>query len=443
MRLRLPALALLVSLVAGALPATPAAAKPPSVHLSSRVVVVSAATVRRYLAGVSADGHTLRFRHAAGGLARLRAGSVMLIPGSDALGVVVVRHAHGQLIVMTKAATLTQMMTSGSIQYHGRPNVRAAFPVHLNTGISARAAFFGPAARFGPGVIPAAAGSFTAQGSVGHYGFVLTFTPASSSRLDISGTICYQWGAVCSAGPSRGFSAQLNVNGYIDVGQADVGLTMTNGHVDQSLFSLKNLLLHTHFTYTIISGDQKDHGNPPLLRLPFGVDFTIPGPSGIPLYLKVQLALLLKFGIPSYGAVLRGGMNVTSGGTDTIAKNGAGVSAAGSGEQVNGTALTHQAGDVGPSQSNLPSAVVVGFEGQVGAGVGVTMGNLIGFLNGVSVVTQRTAPAFGGLAGVDCSIYHVAYSVSMGFGGQLGPFSFTGPPKTLVDRQGDVKETGC
>jgi hypothetical protein len=439
MRFRIPLLALVVTLAASFSSTSAAAAKPQPMHFTSRVVMISRATLRQNLVGTSSGGRTLRFRSTAGGLGRLRAGSVMLVPSYDAVAVKAVRHVRGQLIVLTTRATLSEIMRSGTIQYHGLPNFRAAVPMHLNTANASAS----PAFLSRPGVRTAGAGSYTAQGSVGHYGFVLTFTPTSASRLDFSGTICYQWGSVCSAGPSRGFSAQINVNGYIDVGQADVGITMTNGHLDQSLFSLKNLLLHAHYTYTMTSGDEKDHGNPPLLRVPFGMDFTIPGPSGVPLYFKVQLAMLLKFGIPTYGAVLRGGADVTSSGTDRIVENRKQVSASGSGEQVNGTALSHQAGDVGPSSGGLGSAVVVGFEAQVGAGIGVTMGNLIGFLNGVVVVSQQTAPAFGGLGGVDCSRYHIAYSLSAGFATQLGPFSFTGPPKTLVDRQGDVREKGC
>ena len=179
-----------------------------------------------------------------------------------------------------------------------------------------------------------------------------------------------------------------------------------------------------------------------MLRIPVGADWTVPI-GGIPFYLKIQTALLLKFGIPSYGASLKGGMDVTASGSDTIVKNGKQVSVSGAGEQVGGGPLTHQAGEVGPSHAGLGGAVVAGLEAQIGGGIGVTLGNLIGYLNSVMVVTQRTQPAFGGLAGVDCSVYHVSYLLSMGLGGQIGPLSFTGPPKEIIKREGDVREKGC
>jgi hypothetical protein len=442
MRTRISSLALLVALTTAFGPISGAAARPQPVHLSSRVVTISSATIHRYLASVTNNGHTLRFRSSAGGLGRLRPGSVMLVPRSSALAVVSVRHAHGQLIVLTKTATLGQIMTSGTIQYQGSPDMRTAFPVRLN-GVSDVAPAFVGRVRNRLGFRPADTSSFTVQGTTGHYGFSLKFTPTSSSRMDISGVLCYKWGSACSAGPSTGFSAEINFNGYIQTGQADVGVTVSNGVVDHTIFSLKNLVLHGHFTYDMTTGSTKDSPAPPLLRIPIGADWTIPY-GGIPIYIKVQTALLLKFGIPSYGASLKGGMDVTSSGSDAVAQSGKQVSTSGSGEQVTVGPLTHQAGDVGPSNAGIGGAVVVGLETQIGAGVGVTMGNVIGYLNSVMVVTQRTQPAFGGLAGVDCSNYHVTYDLTAGIGGQIGPLSFTGPPKDIITpRSGDVRETGC
>lgn len=94
-------------------------------HFTSKTIQVDRATVSRNLIGIAADG-TFKFRRAAGALARVKAGKVMLLQGSDALLVTGVAHSRGALLIHTKPAQLTDVISSGHITFSGAPNFRNA-----------------------------------------------------------------------------------------------------------------------------------------------------------------------------------------------------------------------------------------------------------------------------------------------------------------------------
>jgi hypothetical protein len=96
------------------------------IHFTSNTIVVPKATVTHNLIGVSANG-IFKFKRAAGPLAALKPGKVMLLQGSDAVVVTSIGHSHGQLLVHTKAASLAQLIKSGKIAFSGAPNFRNAF----------------------------------------------------------------------------------------------------------------------------------------------------------------------------------------------------------------------------------------------------------------------------------------------------------------------------
>ena len=114
-----------------AIAGTPAASlaaiksKESGVRLTSKTITVSRATVRKNLVGISADG-IFKFKHANGALARLKAGKVMLLQGSDALIITRIAHSHGKLLVHTKPAALTDVISKGQISFSGAPNFHHA-----------------------------------------------------------------------------------------------------------------------------------------------------------------------------------------------------------------------------------------------------------------------------------------------------------------------------
>jgi hypothetical protein len=452
MRSRFVAPALLALLAAvAAPPAADASARSSAIKLTDRTVVISRATVHKYLVGVSKDRTTFKFKRAAGSLRRLRAGKVMLLKGSDAAKVTKVKHAKGRLVVTTKPVKLTELVRSGRIRYRGKPNFKRAFLVQTAPVAKARIAarrFEAPSFPYAglpsPSLRAVAADlpSFSASGAYKGFGFSLTFTPVSQTRLNVTGTLSYG-----AAAPNNALAGEVKVNGYITIGSEDVSLRVDRGQLMDSVVRLKRLGGRAHIDYTLSSGAGTGGiGNPPVFRIPFSVDYSIPGPGGVPLYFKVSMAMVLKLGITSHNAVIRGGADVTSMSSDAIKQVGTTVTGSGTGETQDGSILSHQNGDVGPSSSALPSATVVALQfPKVGVGVGVRAVNLMGYMDRITTVTQTVSPAFGGIGGgFYCSHYELSYEIGGGFEAGLGPFSSIATPhKTFSEEKKQYTERGC
>jgi hypothetical protein len=449
-RFLVPALLTLLSAGAAA-PAADARAQSSAIKLTRKTVVISRATVRKYLVGVSKDRATFKFKRAAGNLRRLRAGKVMLLMGSDAAKVTKVKHPTRRLVVMTKPVKLTELVRSGRIRYRGKPNLKHAFLVRRPPVAKARSAarrFESPSFPYvDPPSAPlrasaAALPSFSASGVYKGFGFSLTFTPVSQTRLNVTGTLSYG-----AAAPNNALAAEVKVNGYITIGSEDVSLRVDRGRLMESVVSLKRLGGRAHISYTLSSGTGTGGiGNPPVFRVPFSVDYSIPGPGGVPLYFKVSMAMVLKLGITSHNAVIRGGADVTSESSDTITQVGKTVTGSGIADTANASILSHQNGDVGPSSSALPSAAVVALQfPKVGVGLGVSAVNVLGYMDRITTLTQTVSPAFGGIAGgVYCSHYELSYEIGGGFEAGLGPFSSIATPhKTFSEEKKQYTERGC
>jgi hypothetical protein len=421
------------------------------VRFTSKTVTISRSTVRKNLIGIAADG-TFKFKRAAGALAKLKSGKVMLLQGSDAVLVKSVSHSRGKLLVHTKPAQLTEVISSGKISFAGAPDFRKAIlsKVAVPASTASSAAFAAPAYPYvggapAPNRASAAAGpSFAAQGSSGLFGYSLTFTPSSPTRLDVSGTICFISGSVCGNGPSNGLSAEINLSGYVDVGEASGGITVNGGSVSNSSISIKSLAAKAHITYTVARGEgSAENGDPPVFRVPIGIDYTIPGT--IPIYLKLQTAVLLKLGVSSKNAVIHGGVDVNTTGSDTVSQQGSTVTGSESGDSVSGEVLDQSDGGVPPSISLAPSGVVVAVQfPKLGVGLGITSANGIAYVDLVSAVGQTVG---GAIAGMLCSSYDVNITAGAGLEAQIGlgglGLSVATPKKTLYEKMFQTHDPGC
>jgi hypothetical protein len=425
--------------------------KESGVRFTSKTITVSRAIVRKNLVGISADG-IFKFKHAAGPLAKLKRGKVMLLQGSDALLVTSIGHSHGKLLVHTKPAMITDVISKGHIAFSGVPNFHNAVLSKIVEPVSAKASadFARPSYPYvgrplGPArALGAAAPSFSAQGSTSTFGYSLTFTPTTATRLDISGTLCFISFSVCGNGPSNGLSAEVNLSGYIDAGNTSGGVTVNGGSVTGSSFSIKSLVEHAHITYTVARGDGSSAGgDPPVFRVPIGLDYTIPGE--IPIYLKLQVALLVKLGVSSKNAVIHGGVDVNTTGSDTLTETGKTVTGSETGDSVSGNILTQSNGGVPQSESLAPSGVVVAVQfPKLGVGLGFTSANGLAYVDVVSSVGQTVGAA---IAGMFCSSYDVDISVGAGLEAQVGlgklGLSLATPKKILYDKMAKTHDPGC
>ena len=111
--------------------ARPAASQPAAQVASAVVytpatVVVPRNVVSANLIGIGPGG-TFKFKRAAGPLAQLKVGSVMLLEGAAAGTVTALQTEQGELIVTTRDAPLAAIVSSGSISFSGTPDVSQAF----------------------------------------------------------------------------------------------------------------------------------------------------------------------------------------------------------------------------------------------------------------------------------------------------------------------------
>jgi len=412
--------------------------------LTSKTVSVGRATVRSQLIGISAAG-TFKFRHAAGALAQLKAGNVMLLQGSDALLVAKITHSHGQLLIETKPANLTDVISSGQIRFSGVPNFAQAVASPIVVAASsAKAAndFARPAYPYVGSppdpldAIVADAPSLGAQGHSGPFGYSLSFTPAGS-RLNIDGTICFATTTVCGNGPSSGLSLEARISGYIAVGDTSGAIAVSGGRETGSSFSLGAFSAHLKYTYTVLRGDGSDgDASPPVLHVPVGIDYTIPGE--IPIYLKLQTAIEVKLGVTAKNSSIFGGLDISTAGSDTVKQNGKSVSVSETGDSISGDVLDQSDGGAPPSITLGPSGVVMALQfPKLGVGLGFTSANAIAYVDLISAIGQTTGAA---VAGVFCSSFDIAASIGAGLEAQVGlgtlGLSLATPRKILYPTDG-------
>jgi hypothetical protein len=371
-------------------------------RFTANTIEIPKAIVSRNLIGISKSG-VFKFRRAAGALARLKPGKVMFLQGSDALLVTRVAHSHGRLLVSTKPASLPQLIKTGKLTLSGAPNFHQAF---VGPTIAPKS---GPAGAYDApgypyiGMAPparAASATFSVQGTSGAFGYSLAFTPSGASRLDVSGSVCFGYGGICSTGPSNGLALVANISGYIDIGGDSASISVNGGRITHSSLSLSQMKTHLKLTYTASRGTGPDSGgDPPVFTLPVGIDYTVPGI--IPVYFKVQFALLVKLGLSSQNSVLRGGVDYNQAGSDTIDSSGSSVSGSGSGSNPKGNLLDASNGGTGGTIALGAGGVVVAVQfPKIGLGLGIRALNAIGYLD---MITSLGQTYHGGLIGGGCT----------------------------------------
>jgi hypothetical protein len=401
--------------------------KETGVKYTSKVVVIPRSTVKKDLSGVSVTTGVFKFKHASGPLAKLKPGKVMLLQGADALLVTKVSKSHGDLLVSTKPANLTDVISSGKIAFSGTPNFDQAVGQKIvatpsSASDHAQNDFARPSYPYvGSQPDPsdahiADAPSISASGTFPPYGYSLTFTP-DADRINVDGVLCFATTSVCGNGPSSGLSFEIHVTGYLAVGKATGGITVSAGKETGSDFTLGGFTAHIDYHYTVLRGDGSDgDAKPPVFHVPLGVDYTIPGE--IPIYLKLQTNFYVTLGVTSKNTVMEGGLQLTGGGgSDSIKQSGKSVSESESGDKSFDGNLLDQA----DGESNVsvgPGAALFAFQfPKMGVGLGFTSANAIAYIDLISAVGQVTG---GAVSLYPCSTYDLAASLGAGLEAQIG-----------------------
>lgn len=415
------ALAAAAAQSAGASASAPAVQIARGLRYAPKTVVIPRNVVRANLIGI-APGGVFKFKRAAGPLARLKVGSVMLLQGSAAGRVTALHVKHGHLIVKTHDAPLTTIVKSGSISFSGRPNLRQAFvaPIDQPGAASASASaarFMSPGFPYvaGPLAHSASGPALSLQGGTGGpFGYSVTAEPTGPSSLHLSGTLCYGYGSICANGPANGISLEVSFDGNIDLSKVSGDVSLANGSINKLQAAFNGIKSNFKVDYTFSRGPGGAGSLTfPAFHIPVGIDVPIPGP--IPLFARVQLGLLLQvLSKPGMNTVSHGAMTGQLAGSASVSDTGGGSSASPSGASGSGAVSPGTQG-LGISPGVL--GLVVATQIKAGIAVGVTVANVLAYTDLVGSIGQEQAAAF---AGGFCSSYIGVLTWGAGIEAQLG-----------------------
>jgi hypothetical protein len=399
--------------------ASPAAA----LTYTANTVVIPRAVVRAQLIGI-APGGIFKFKRAAGPLAQLKPGKVMLLQGSAAGIVTAARTQNHHLIVSTRDATLGQVVRSGTIAINVAPDFRKAFTAPINFPDSGASAarevapvFSAPGAPYLPAARTADAGTLAIQGGSGPWGYSISGSVKGPHQLDLSGTIClgYQGADDCGNGPSKAVAVAIGLSGTLDLSKLTGDVQVEHGTVKKLSAAFGGLTSSFKMNYTFSRGDGDVQAKFPPVHLPFGIDIPIPNPY-LPLFARIQLGALLQvLSKPAKNTVSHGAMSGQIQGNATASERGgkAGPGAAG-GDRATGEV---DAGDQGLGISLAPLGIDVTLQAKVGLALGVSVANLMGFTDFTQTIGQEQSSA---IAGGFCSSYIGVLDWGVGLGAELG-----------------------
>jgi hypothetical protein len=403
--------------------AQPAAQVASGVSYTANTVVVPRDLVSADLIGI-APGGTFKFKRAAGPLARLKVGSVMLLEGSAAGIVTALSTQHGQLIVATRDAPLAAIVSSGSVSFSGAPDVSQAFVAPIDQDGPTTAAASARLPSLSSPVFPfvanrivhAASGpALSLQGGTGGpFGYSVTAEPTGLSSLHLSGTICYGHGDICGNGPASGISLEVSFDGSLDLSRISGDVDVSHGTIDKLQAAFDGIRSNFKVAYTFSRGEGAAGTLTfPAFHIPLGIDIPIPGP--LPLFARIQLGLLLQvLSKPAKNTVSHGAMDGQLVGSADIADGGGGPAASGTGAFGSGTVSAGTSG-LGISPGLL--GLVVATQIKAGIAVGVTVANVLAYTDLVGSIGQEQASAIGGGF---CSSYLGVLTWGAGIEAQLG-----------------------
>jgi hypothetical protein len=403
--------------------AAPAAHAADSVTYTSKTVVIPRSVVQANLIGI-APGGIFKFKHAAGPLANLKVGSVMLLQGSSAGIVTKVQTQGGKLIVTTKNAQPGDVIKSGTIPFASTPDVSKAFVAPINQpGASADVVSVAP--RFATpgypfvdgGAAHAASGpALTIQGGSGPFGYSVTGEPVGNSAMHLSGTLCYGHGDICGNGPARGVSLEATFDGTVDLSQISGDMALKDGSIDKLKAAFKSVKSNFKVDYTFARGEG-DAGSLkfPAFHVPLGIDIPLAAAGPIPIFARLQLGFLFQVISKSVAknTVSHGAAQGAIDGSATITDNGGSPSESGSGSATGAVSAGKQGLGISPGLLGLTVTTQV----KEGIGLGATIASLVGYVDETTTIGQEQSAA---VAGGFCSSYIGVFTLGAGIEAQVG-----------------------
>lgn len=372
----------------------------------------------------------------------------MLLESLDAADVTSVSRAGGNLVVVTSPASLSDVIQSGNIDVNGPPDLSGAFGSEVGSGASTAAqtqsVTNGRQAPLGGAVLDSVLGSgYTYTGSSTNLNYEITLT-GGSDGIHADGSFCYSSsGGGSATGACVGdLTLRGSIDGSLTYQTEAARIAISSGQPPKGSLSLSGLTaqLKVNYVATRATGSQIGGKLKPF-KIPFAFEMPVcPAPTfcaGVPLYMKVELSILVTLGISARNSTMQGGFTMVLAGAGSVVDQSGFKVIAGS---ANGF---HLSGMFLPGTSITPGAsgAEVGLQLKVALGLGIRNLNALLYIAFVAAIGQVTGSA---VAGEYCQNYYASFSVSGGIELQLWLFKVPVAAITLFKSKPLTdKQPGC
>ena len=402
------------------------------VQLSPQTVIVPATTVAATLRSVSADGSTYTFSARTGPLAKLKAGSVMFLAGIAVRLVTKVASLSSGFVVTTAPASLTDLVSNGTISWDSPVNFADASAVQ-GPGVQLESRFLPagsgrPGSRGVDGAALLQAGSrtgslgiggkgVTLKGKAESYSYSLSFKQvgrAASVSITLSKSSPVEVSATAS-----GTLQNFTTDGAIKVQDEKLGTGSVNMKGLRGDFTLSyELKPLTAFGLGAAGGFKLTI--PAEITVPFVIPLAPPLPA-IPMFLGLKVAFFVSVGFSNKNQSIEGSYTINYDGQAGFSVSKSGVTAGRSLIQGIGKVILDQANAI----LNGPITLVLGAQiPQIEVGLGGKGLNVAGFVDlvadtAIKVGGQGPAglgPSTGGCDARDLKVLASAGATAAFFG---------------------------
>lgn len=376
-------------------------------------VVLKSADVERGLQSVAADGSTFTLDAATPGLAQVKVGSVVVMPGVVLAKVTGVTTMGSAIVLATEPAAITDAIDEGSIQWEQ--------PIGPGTTSPGSGPFARPMAAglhplgAGLGITPTG-GSYS--GSLDGYDYKITLTPGADD-VSIDLAVTYQ---------DANYEVSVTGTGKLSGFRSNADIEVHQGVLQQASVTARNLSGSVTLSWAAGKpAPTKSGAEMPLtVKIPFKWTNVIPILDGIPIIYSigadVQITPLFQGGDSSS----QGSVTVPFGGTVTMTPTG------GSGTVQGQPSISTSSTTV----SLAPSGFVAGVSfPSVGVGLGFSEANV---MLDTKVITVATSQTPGGLSGNLCEQFGTTVTWVAGGSAKLFGLSATTTPQTLYTKTGTL-----
>lgn len=284
-------LALVLAGTTGAPPAATAATGPAAVapvaadpiSYTPETVVVPASVVREQLMKVSADGAAYTFKSRTGVLKKLKTGSVMLLSKKAVRNVTSAKVVKRHLVVKTTAASLTDVVSTGTLAWDTKVDWSRAFAV------SGGAVPLRPAGQ-------RAAGAITLKGKVKGYEYSATFTPSATGM-----TVKI---AITRESPVE---VEISITGSLTDLSTVGSATVAQGQLSKAEWLAKNISGKLTLAYSAKPVSALGLGQAGGIKITLPAEIAVPFMVGpIPFYVGIKVAFFASAGFSGFDQELQG-----------------------------------------------------------------------------------------------------------------------------------------